>query len=189
MKAYDPHGDLCEFVTVKTFHNTAPLFLLETGDSGGAEGVKIVRIRIRSHINLNFILQQSLTAFGGAPFAQGSLSRYHAFGLLDKSKFTTPSIDTHRTLGSHSGHRCSPCPWLSLRESWREAPERAHCTDSTDKLPTEPLHRFYRQATLRSTAPIPYTKLHSCTNCLHIPLPLPSGGTSPGGRGKGCVET
>ena len=27
--------------------------------------------------------------------------------------------------------------------------------------------------------------LHSCTNCLHIPLPLPSGGTSPGGRGKG----
>ena len=52
--------------------------------TGGAEGLKIVRIRIRSHINLNFILQQSLTAFGGAPFTQGSLSRYHVFGLLDK---------------------------------------------------------------------------------------------------------
>ena len=55
--------------------------------TGGAEGLKIGRIRIRSHINLNFILQQSLTAFGGAPFAQGSLSRYHAFGLLDKPGF------------------------------------------------------------------------------------------------------
>ena len=55
--------------------------------AGGAEGLKIVRIRIRSHINLNFILQQSLTAFGGAPFAPGSLSRYHAFGLLNKPKF------------------------------------------------------------------------------------------------------
>ena len=49
--------------------------------------MKIVRIRIRSHMNLNFILQQSLTAFGGAPFTQGSLSRYHAFGLLDKPEF------------------------------------------------------------------------------------------------------
>ena len=39
----------------------------------GAEGLKIVRIRIRSRVNLNFILQQSLTAFGGAPFTQGSL--------------------------------------------------------------------------------------------------------------------
>jgi hypothetical protein len=37
-------------------------------------------------MNHNFILQQSLTAFGGAPFAQGSLSRYHAFGLLNKPK-------------------------------------------------------------------------------------------------------
>ena len=54
--------------------------------AGGAQGLKIIRIRIRSHINLNFILQQSLTAFGGAPFAQGSLSRYHAFGLLNKPK-------------------------------------------------------------------------------------------------------
>ena len=53
--------------------------------AGGAEGLKIVRIRIRSHLNLNFNLQQSLTAFGGAPFTQGSLSRYHAFGLLDKT--------------------------------------------------------------------------------------------------------
>ena len=66
----------------------------------GAEGLKIGRIRIRSHINLNFILQQSLTAFGGAPFAQGSLSRYHTFGLLDKPKFTAPSIDAHQALGS-----------------------------------------------------------------------------------------
>ena len=56
--------------------------------TGGAEGLKIVRIRIRSHINLDFILQQSLTAFGGAPFTQGSLSRYHAFGLIDKPRFT-----------------------------------------------------------------------------------------------------
>ena len=56
--------------------------------AGGAEGLKIERIRIRSHINLNFILQQSLTAFGGAPFTQGSLSRYHAFGLIDKPRFT-----------------------------------------------------------------------------------------------------
>ena len=62
--------------------------------TGGAEGLKIGRIRIRSHINLNFILQQSLTAFGGAPFTQGSLSRYHAFGLLDKPKFHAPSMDS-----------------------------------------------------------------------------------------------
>ena len=68
--------------------------------AGGAEGLKIVRIRIRSHINLNFILQQSLTAFGGAPFTQGSLSRYHTFGLLDKPKFNVPFTDAHRTLGS-----------------------------------------------------------------------------------------
>ena len=62
---------------------------------GGAEGQQIVRIRIRSYINLNFILQQSLTAFGGAPFAQGSLSRYHAFGLIDKPEFShRPSTPT-----------------------------------------------------------------------------------------------
>ena len=63
----------------------------------------------------------------------------------DKPKFIAPSIDAHRPLGSPSGHRCSPCPWLSLRESWCEAPERAHCTDSTYKLPSDPLHRFYPQ--------------------------------------------
>ncbi len=132
--------------------------------TGGAEGLKIGRIRIRSHINLNFILQQSPTAFGGAPFTQGSLSRYHAFGLLDKPNFSLrpstptkplalpPSIDTHQALGSPDG---------------RAGAKR-----------------------LRGlTAPIPYTKLHSCTNCLHNPLPLPSGGTSPKGRGKGCEQT
>ena len=58
-------------------------------------------------------------------------------------KFSTLSIDTHQALGSPSIHRCSPCPWLSLRESWREAPERAHCTNSTKKLPTDPPHRFF----------------------------------------------
>ena len=41
-----------------------------------------------------------------------------------------------------SVYRCPPSSWLSLRESWREAPERAHCTDSTQKLPTEPPHRL-----------------------------------------------
>ena len=70
---------------------------------GGAEGQQIVRIRIRSHMNHSYLLQQSLTAFGGAPFAQGSLSRYHALGLLDKSKFHASSIDAHRALGSPSG--------------------------------------------------------------------------------------
>ncbi|MBQ2445316.1 MAG: hypothetical protein II272_02630, partial [Oscillospiraceae bacterium] len=44
---------------------------------------------------------------------------------------------------------------------------------------------FHHKTTHRPTAPIPHTKLHPSTNCLHIPLPLPSGGTSPGGRGKG----
>ena len=110
--------------------------------TGGAEGLKIVRIRIRSHINLNFILQQSLTAFGGAPFTQGSLSRYHAFGLPHKPKSNAPTTDTHRTLVSPTVHRHPPSSWLSRPESWREAPERAHCTDSTDKLPSDPLHRF-----------------------------------------------
>ena len=84
-----------------------------------------------------------------------------------------PSTDAHRTLDSPSVHRCSPCPWLSRRSSWREAPERAHCTDSTYNLFIEPLHRFF----IRNCIPPPTV----CT----IPLPLPSGGTSPGGRGKG----
>ena len=76
-----------------------PLFFYWTRQVvGGTEELEIVRIRIRSHINLNFILQQSLTAFGGAPFAQGSLYHYHAFGLFDKPKFILPSTDAHRTL-------------------------------------------------------------------------------------------
>ena len=56
-----------------------------------------------------------------------------------KPKFNAPFTDAHRTLGSPSVYRCPPCPWLSLRESWREAPERDHRTDSTDKLPSDPL--------------------------------------------------
>ena len=198
-----------------------------------------------------------------------------------------PSVyDTHRSLGSLSIYRHPPSPWLSLRESWREAPERAHRTnfsyeaaflhelsahpspppfgrylsrrerqelcanfkqcenrDLTLRLPmlTKPLalppsidtrqalgspsgragakrlrgltapilpknyplnhrtdsihgltieqpHQFHPQTTPRTAAPIPYTKLHSSTDCLHIPLPLPLGGTSPGGRGKSCVQ-
>ena len=47
----------------------------------------MLRIPISSHENHNFSLEQSLTAFGGAPFAQGSLGPYHAFDLLDKSEF------------------------------------------------------------------------------------------------------
>ena len=127
---------------------------------GGAEGQQIVRIRIRSHINLNFILQQSLTAFGGAPFAQGSLSCYHAFGLLDKAKFIPPSIDTHRPpLSLPPDHRLPQSPWLSLRESWREAPERAHCIDSTHKPPTDPPHRSHPQPPQQTHRTPPWVSL------------------------------
>ena len=45
------------------------------------------RTRTNSHNNCNFSPQQSLTAYGGAPFAQGSLGSYHAFGLFEKSEF------------------------------------------------------------------------------------------------------
>ncbi len=145
--------------------------------AGRAEGLKIVRIRICSYINLYFILQQSLTAFGGAPPAQGSLSRYHAFGLLNKPEFNAPSIDAHRTLGSPSVHRCPPSSWLSLRESWREAPERAHRTDSTHKLPTEPPHR----SLMRSCIP-PRTVCTSLSPSLReVPLPK--------GEASSCVQT
>ena len=41
-----------------------------------------------------------------------------------------------------SVHRCPPHPWLSLRESWREAPERAHRTDSIYGLSIEATQRF-----------------------------------------------
>ena len=46
----------------------------------------MLRITISSHENHNFSLEQSLTAFGGAPFAQGSLGPYQVFGLFDKSE-------------------------------------------------------------------------------------------------------
>ena len=39
MKAYDPHRDLCEFVTVKTFHYTAPFFYWRREMAVGAEAV------------------------------------------------------------------------------------------------------------------------------------------------------
>jgi hypothetical protein len=73
---------------------------------GGVEGLKIVRIRISSHMNRHFLLQQSLTAFGGAPFAQGSLSLCHAFGLLHKLKFFDRSVDEGRSFGSCFGGSC-----------------------------------------------------------------------------------
>ena len=98
-----------------------------------------------------------------------------ASALPAESLTLPPSIDAHRTLGAPSVHRCPPSPWLSLRESWREAPERAHCTDSTHKLPKESLHRFYLQSIHKTTAPIPYTKLHPITHCLHDPSPPPFG--------------
>ena len=111
------------------------------GVDGRRESDWLLQLRISLHEDRKLSLRQSLTAFGGAPFAQGSLSRYHAFGLIDNPKFFPPSIDTHRTLASSSIYRHPPSPWLSLRESWREAPERAHCTDSTHKLPTDTPHR------------------------------------------------
>ena len=77
---------------------------------------------------------------------------------------------------SPSGHRCSPCPWLSLRESWREAPERAHRTDSTQKLPTEPPHRFL----IRNCIP-PRTVCTSLSPSLRE-VPRPSG------EARGCAE-
>ena len=87
-----------------------------------------------------------------------------AYKQLDKPGFSAPSIDAHRTLGSPFG---------------RAVPEGLRGLIAPISL----------QFIYRTTAPIPYTKLHSCTNCLHIPLPLPSGGTSTVGRGKGCVQT
>ena len=68
---------------------------------------------------------------------QGLCANFKQFG---KSGLVALSTDAHRTLGSPSVHRCPLHPWLSLRESWHEAPERAHRTDSTHRLPTEPQH-------------------------------------------------
>ena len=110
-------------------------------------------------------------------------------------------------------HRHPPHPWLSLRESWRGAPERDRCTDSTHKPAFLALsidaHQALGSPSGRAGAkrlrgltapilPINYPQnhrtdssheLHSAPHCLHIPLPLPSGGTSPGGRGKAFVQT
>ena len=156
---------------------TQPLFFYWRREiAGGTEGVKIVRIRICSHINLNFILQQSLTAFGGAPFAQGSLNHYHAFGLFDKPKFILPSTDAHRTLAlppSIDTHRTLGSPF------GRAGAKRLRGL-TAPILPTS-----YPQNHRNDSS----HELHAYTNCLHIPLPLPSGGTSPGGRGKGWVQT
>ncbi|MBQ2445671.1 MAG: hypothetical protein II272_04440, partial [Oscillospiraceae bacterium] len=63
--------------------------------------------------------------------------------------------------------------WLSLRESWREAPERAHCTDSTDKLPSDPLHRFL----IRNCIPARTVCTSLSPSLREVPLPK--------GRGKG----
>ena len=81
---------------------------------------------------------------------------------------TAPQTGIYRSV-----YRCPPSSWLSLWESWREATERAHCTDFAYKLPTEPLHRFL----IRNCIPQPTV----CTT----PLPLPSGGTSPHGARQG----
>ena len=88
-----------------------------------------------------------------------------------------PSIDARHALGSPSGHRCSPCPWLSLRESWREAPERAHCTNSTHKLPTDPPYR----SLIQNCIP-PRTVCTSLSPSLRE-VPLPEG------EARACVQT
>ena len=91
----------------------------------------------------------------------------------DKPKFILPSTDAHRTLVSPTIHRHPPHPWLSLRESWREAPERAHCTDSTKNT----IHR--------TTAPILHTTRHPTTHGFHDPFPPPFGRhLSPRGEGR-----
>ena len=139
--------------------------------------MKIVRIRIRSHINLNFILQQSLTAFGGAPFTQGSLSRYHAFGLLDKPKFFAPSTDAHRALGSPSGRAgakrlrgitapISPTNYL-----------QNHRTDFIYGLTIELLHQY-----ISRTAFLHELSAQSLSPSLRE-VPLPEG------EARGCVGT
>ena len=89
-----------------------------------------------------------------------------------KPQFIALSIDTHRTLGSPDRRAGAK----RLRGLTALIPPtnylQNHRTDSTDRLPSDPLHRFYLQSIHRTTAPIPYTKLHSCTNCLHDSLLL-----------------
>ena len=149
----------------------------------------MLRSRISSHENCNFSLQQSLTAFGGAPFTQGSLSHYHAFGLLDKPKFfpcpsiptaplaLPPVIDARQALGSPDRRAgAKRLRGLTALIPSTDFPQN-HRTDATYNLFIELLHRFLIRycSSVRTV----------CT----IPLPLPSGGTSPGGRGKSCVRT
>ena len=78
---------------------------------------------------------------------------------------------------SPSIYRHPPSSWLSRPESWREAPERAHRTDSTDKLPSDPLHRFL----IRNCIP-PRTVCTSLSPSLRE-VPLPEG------EARGCAET
>ena len=114
-----------------------------------------------------------ITPFGKYTPTPSQQSPHKCPKQLDKPQFIAPSIDAHQALGSPSIPRCPPSPWLSLRESWREAPERAHCTDSSHRPPTAPPHRFL----IRNCIPPPTV----CTT----PLPLPSGGTSPHGARQG----
>ena len=96
-------------------------------------------------------------------------ARVQTSSIPHKPECIAPSTDAHQALGSPSGragakrlrgltapipptapqqiHRTPP--WLSLRESWREAPERDHRTDSTHKLPTESPHRFLSRTAFR----------------------------------------
>ena len=91
--------------------------------------------------------------------------------------FSPHNCQNHRTLGFPTVHRPPPHPWLSLRESWREAPERAHRTDSTNKPPTDPPHR----SPIRNRIP-PRTACTSLSPSLReVPLPM--------GRGKARVQT
>ncbi|MBQ2445713.1 MAG: hypothetical protein II272_04655 [Oscillospiraceae bacterium] len=108
------------------------------------------------------------------PESQGLCANFKQFG---KPGLVALSTDAHRTLGSPSTHRCPPHPWLSLRESWREAPERAHCTDSTHKLPIEPLHRFL----IRNCIPARTVCTSLSPSLREVPLPE--------GEARGCVQT
>ena len=75
-----------------------------------------------------------------------------------------PSIDAHQALGSPSGRAGAK----RLRGLTAPIPP----TNYPQTHPTDSSH-----------------ELHPSPHCLHIPLPLPSGGTSPGGRGKSRVQT
>ena len=78
---------------------------------------------------------------------------------------------------------------LSLHPSMPTSPLALPPSIDTHQALGSPSGRAGAKRLRGLTAPILHTKLHSCTNCLHIPLPLPTGGTSPGGRGKSWVQT